>query len=51
MIDKWCAFQLIEAGLWVLDAPETKDKARFYHDALLKVLDSQLFKLCQSITD
>ncbi|EWZ29456.1 uncharacterized protein FOBCDRAFT_245710 [Fusarium oxysporum Fo47] len=42
---------VLTAGLWVLDTPETRDQARFYHDALLKVLDHQLFKLCQCITD
>ncbi|KAI8682219.1 hypothetical protein NCS55_00477000 [Fusarium keratoplasticum] len=35
---------VLTAGLWVLGTPETRDKARFYHDALLKVLDAQLFK-------
>ncbi|KAI8680825.1 Fungal-trans domain-containing protein [Fusarium sp. Ph1] len=35
---------VLTAGLWVLNTPETRHKARFYHDALLKVLDAQLFK-------
>ncbi|WKT53431.1 hypothetical protein QSH57_003993 [Fusarium oxysporum f. sp. vasinfectum] len=42
---------VLTAGLWVLDTPETKDKARFYHDALLKVIDNQLFKIRQPVTD
>ncbi|WKT54439.1 NmrA-like domain [Fusarium oxysporum f. sp. vasinfectum] len=41
----------IASGLWVLNTPETRDRARFYHDALLKVLDGQLFKLLDSSTD
>lgn len=35
---------VLAAGLWVLDTPETRDQARFYHDALLKVLDHQLVR-------
>ncbi|KAM5341320.1 hypothetical protein ACJ41O_014351 [Fusarium nematophilum] len=42
---------VLTAGLWVLDTPETRDKARFYHDALLKVLDGQLFKLHETSKD
>ncbi|KAG5798094.1 hypothetical protein H9Q69_002838 [Fusarium xylarioides] len=36
---------VLTAGLWVLDTPETRDKARFYHDALLKTLNDQLFRI------
>lgn len=35
---------VLAAGLWVLDTPETRDKARFYHDALLKTLYEQLVR-------
>ncbi|KAF5702545.1 isoflavone reductase like P3, partial [Fusarium globosum] len=35
----------------VLDTPETRDKARFYRDALLKTLYEQLFKIPVSATD
>ncbi|EXM21696.1 hypothetical protein RAB80_016256 [Fusarium oxysporum f. sp. vasinfectum] len=42
---------VLTAGLWVLGTPETRDKARFYHDALLKVLYEQLFKLPGSTTN
>ncbi|RSL75149.1 hypothetical protein CEP51_011136 [Fusarium floridanum] len=42
---------ILTAGLWVLGTPETRDKARFYHDALLKVLDAQLFKFHESFKD
>ncbi|KLO81611.1 uncharacterized protein Y057_1242 [Fusarium fujikuroi] len=41
---------VLTAGLWVLDTPETRDKARFYHDALLKTLYEQLFKLPELAT-
>lgn len=40
---------VLTAGLWVLGTPETRDKARFYHDALLKVLDAQLVSLTSPI--
>ncbi|UPK91785.1 hypothetical protein LCI18_002720 [Fusarium solani-melongenae] len=40
---------VLTAGLWVLNTPETRDKARFYHDALLKVLDAQLFKFHETV--
>jgi hypothetical protein len=40
---------VLTAGLWVLGTPETRDKARFYHDALLKVLDAQLVSITNPI--
>ncbi|KAI8722874.1 hypothetical protein NCS52_00432600 [Fusarium sp. LHS14.1] len=42
---------VLTAGLWVLGTPETRDKARFYHDALLKVLDAQLFKFHEAFKE
>ncbi|EMT69610.1 hypothetical protein NOF04DRAFT_1195239 [Fusarium oxysporum II5] len=42
---------VLTAGLWVLGTPETRDKARVYHDALVKVLYEQLFKLPGSATN
>ncbi|EWG54986.1 hypothetical protein FVEG_17441 [Fusarium verticillioides 7600] len=42
---------VLTAGLWAIDTPETRDKARLYHDALLKTLSEQLLKHPTSATD